>query len=84
MENKELKNPMLNELEDDALMHVSGGTEDDGWYWGFGFPPHYLNACPNCGGSVYDLCGGYQCGPCGWTGHSQSEFAPGYTYNYDR
>ena len=26
MENKELKNPMLNELEEDALSNVSGGT----------------------------------------------------------
>lgn len=85
MENKKLKNPMLNELEEDALDHVTGGTEDDGWYWGFGFPPHYLNACPNCGGGVYSLRPPvgeeYVCGPCGWTGHSTSEFATGYTYN---
>ena len=29
MKNKELKNPMPNELDDDALDHVSGGTDDD-------------------------------------------------------
>ena len=90
MKNKELKNPMLNELDDDALDHVSGGTEDDGRYWGFGSPPHYLNACPKCGGGVYSwplpesMGGGavYTCGSCGWEGRSTAEFAPGYTYNH--
>lgn len=53
MKNKELKNPMLYELDDDALDHVSGGTEDDGRYWEYGYPPPYLNACPKCGGGVY-------------------------------
>ena len=38
MKNKELKNSILNELDDDALDHVSGGTDDDRWYWGYGFP----------------------------------------------
>ena len=27
MQNKELKNPILNELDEDALDHVTGGTE---------------------------------------------------------
>jgi len=89
MQNKELKNPMLNELEEDVLDHVTGGTDDDGWYWGYGYPPNYLNACPKCGGGVYSmpvpesLGGGasYTCGPCGWKGRSTAEFAPGYTYN---
>ena len=89
MKNKELKNPMLNELDDDALDHVSGGTEDDGRYWEFGSPPHYLNACPKCGGGVYSwplpesMGGGiaFACGPCGWEGRSVSELAPGYIYN---
>lgn len=88
MENKKLKNPMLNELDDDALDHVSGGTEDDGWYWGYGYPPPYLNACPKCGGGVYScplpesMGGGiiFECGPCDWKG-SCSELAPGYIYN---
>lgn len=85
MKNEEMKNPILNELDEDALDHVTGGTEDDGWYWGFGFPPDYLNACPNCGGGVYSLRPPvgeeYVCGPCGWKGRSSAEFAPGYTYN---
>ena len=91
MENKEMKKPLLNELEDDALLHVSGGMDDDGWYWGFGSPPDYLNACPNCGGGVYSIPaspeqGGtlYLCGPCGWESRSGDELAPGYTYNYDK
>lgn len=81
MNNKEMKNPILNELDEDVLDHVTGGMDDDGWYWGFGSPPDYLNACPKCGGCVYDLLGEYQCGPCGWVGRSVDEFAPGYTYN---
>lgn len=88
MDNKELKNPILNELDEKALDQVSGGTDDDGWYWGYGFPPHYLDACPRCGGGVYSIPasaeqGGttYHCGPCGWVGHSESEFAPGFTRN---
>lgn len=88
MKNKEMKNPILNELDDDALDHVSGGTEDDGWYWGFGSPPDYFNACPKCGGGVYSTPGldgyAYMCGPCGWEGYSESELAAGYTYNYDK
>ena len=28
MENKEMKKPILNELDDDALDHVSGGIEE--------------------------------------------------------
>ena len=44
MENKKL------ELSDEKLEKVTGGTEDD-WYWGFGSPPDYPNACPRCGGS---------------------------------
>ena len=83
-----MKNPLLNELDDDALNHVSGGTEDDGWYWGFGSPPDYLNACPKCGGSVFFIPaspeqGGniYQCGPCLWIGYSEAELAPGFLYN---
>ena len=86
MENKELKNL---ELTDEQLDQASGGMDDDGWYWGYGFPPDYLNACPNCGGGVYSLHaseeqGGttYRCGPCGWVGRSTDEFAPGYTYNH--
>ena len=90
MKNKELKNPMLNELDDDALDHVSGGTDDDGWYNGFGYPPDYLNACPKCADGVYSMpapesMGGgavYTCGSCGWEGRSTAEFAPGYTYNH--
>ena len=89
MDNKELKNPILNELDEKALDQVSGGTDDDGWYDGFGYPPDYLNACPNCGGGVYSmpapesLGGGavYTCGPCGWKGRSASELAPGYICN---
>ena len=89
MKNKELKNPMLNELDDDALDHVSGGTEDDDRYWEFGFPPPYLNACPKCGGGVYSwpepesMGGGivFACGPCDWQGSSYSELAPGFIYN---
>lgn len=88
MKNKELKNPMPNELDEDVLNNVSSGMEEDGWYWGFGFPPNYLNACPNCGGGVYSIPrsaeqGGpvYMCGPCGWMGHTEAEFAAGYTNN---
>jgi len=88
MENKEMKKAALHELDDDALDQVAGGTEDDGWYWGFGFPPDYLNACPKCRGGVYSILasieqGGnfYQCGPCGWIGHNTDEFAPGFQYN---
>jgi len=89
MKNKEMKKPMPTELDEDALSNVSGGMDDDGWYWGYGFPPDYLNACPKCGGGVYStpapeaLGGGvvYTCGPCGWTGRSADELAPGYTNN---
>ena len=85
MENMELKHL---EINDDQLEQASGGTEDDGWYWGYGFPPDYLNACPRCGGGVYSIPasaeqGGntYHCGPCGWVGRSVEEFALGYTNN---
>jgi len=84
-----VKNTILNALDDDILDHVSGGMDDDGWYWGYGFPPNYLNACPKCGGGVYSmpepesLGGGvsYTCGPCGWIGRHIAELAPGYTCN---
>lgn len=89
MQNMKLKNPILNELDEDALDHVTGGTEDDGWYWGFGFPPDYLYACPKCRGGVYSIPatpeqGGnfYQCGPCGWIGRTTDEFDSGYLYNF--
>lgn len=75
MENKKF------ELEDEKLDHVTGGTGDDDWYWGFGSPPTYPNACPRCGGGVYSVpkphsMGGgnlYLCGPCGWEGHDEKE-----------
>lgn len=38
MENKELKNPMLNELDDDALEPVSGGISEPVEYVGSGGP----------------------------------------------
>jgi len=86
MENKERKNL---ELTDDQLEQATGGAEDDGRYWEFGSPPHYLNACPKCGGGVYSwplpesMGGGivFACGPCDWEGRSYSELAPGYIYN---
>jgi len=86
MENKERKNL---ELTDDQLEQATGGAEDDGRYWEFGSPPHYLNACPKCGGGVYSwplpesMGGGivFACGPCDWEGRSASELAPGYIYN---
>lgn len=72
------------ELNDEELNKVAGGTDDDdGWYWGWGHPPQYLNACPVCGGGVYAVpspLGGneYFCGPCGWSG---TEMAEGYIRN---
>ena len=85
MENKERKDL---ELTDDQLEQATGGTEDDGRYWEFGYPPHYLNACPKCGGGVYSwplpesMGGGivFECGPCDWKG-SCGELAPGHIYN---
>lgn len=81
MENKKF------ELHDDNLIHVTGGTDDDDWYWGYGAPPDYLNACPVCGGGVYYIPafeeqGGSRChcGPCGWVGR-YSELAPGFIEN---
>lgn len=45
MENKELKNPMLNELDEDMLDHVSGGyTEDESELW---------ITCGYCSGRIY-------------------------------
>ena len=73
------------ELNDDNLDLVTGGTDDDdGFYWGYGKPPKYLNACPKCGGGVYyipALDSEYRCGPCGWLGYSTRELADGYTEN---
>ena len=61
------------ELEEEKLDQVTGGSGDDDWYWGFGSPPTYPNACPRCGGGVYCIPGTpaqggnlYMCGPCGW------------------
>ena len=43
------------ELSDDMLEKVSGGanTDDDGWYYGFGFPPDRPKGCSKCGGDMY-------------------------------
>lgn len=42
MENKKLKNPILNELEEDALSNVSGGNSED-----------IYATCPYCCGRLY-------------------------------
>ena len=79
MEHKEF------ELNEDNLDNVTGGTNEIPPYWGYGFPPHYLNACPQCGGGVYQLAPReFHCGPgCGWIGFSEQELASGYIKNSD-
>lgn len=53
MDNNEqiAKNP----LDDEQLDLVNGGTDDDGWYNGYGFPPEFPNGCPKCGKGVYRI-----------------------------
>ena len=79
MENKELNNPMLNELDEDVLGHVSGGNEtvrlnsilktND--------PLHYF--CPKCGCSEYLIATEqleYRCGSCGWVSDDDGNDLP--------
>lgn len=60
-----MKNPVLNELDDDILDHVSAGTdESEASDIGDLFKP-VIGICSNCGARV--MLGGGPCSQCGVT-----------------